>query len=189
MRDGLPSMKTATIPLEAALERLEVGVASVGPEEVPSHGEWGVIRLGAVTSGQFDSAKAKRLPPLLFLVLRWRSGRVMFSWFASTVLGNLWVPYAWLARFGLVSCCQTSSCVLFLQDTSWTHASSVSRSLLPAFGTRFCRASGVPVGSSNFLSQKLNQYLCRVRRWLSSGGSSRWSTPSLRRSMPSRRRS
>ncbi|WP_326742200.1 hypothetical protein [Streptomyces sp. NBC_01768] len=62
MREGMASMATVTTSLEAALERLEVGIASVGPEGIPGDGEWGVIRLGAVTSGQFDPVKAKRLP-------------------------------------------------------------------------------------------------------------------------------
>ncbi|WP_406307921.1 restriction endonuclease subunit S [Streptomyces griseoaurantiacus] len=44
------------------LERIEVGVASAGPEATPAPGEWGVIRLGAVTSGRFDSTQVKRLP-------------------------------------------------------------------------------------------------------------------------------
>ncbi|MEU9980177.1 restriction endonuclease subunit S [Streptomyces sp. NPDC050856] len=50
------------ILLEKSLVSLEVGVASVGPEAIPAAGEWGVIRLGAVTSGKFDSTQTKRLP-------------------------------------------------------------------------------------------------------------------------------
>ncbi|MFJ4337404.1 restriction endonuclease subunit S [Streptomyces sp. NPDC088915] len=50
------------ILLEKALVSLEVGVASVGPEAIPAAGEWGVIRLGAVTSGKFNSMQTKRLP-------------------------------------------------------------------------------------------------------------------------------
>jgi type I restriction enzyme S subunit len=49
-------------PLGQVLERIEVGVASIGPEAAPAPGDWGVIRLGAVTSGRFDSAQVKRLP-------------------------------------------------------------------------------------------------------------------------------
>ncbi|MGW7527065.1 restriction endonuclease subunit S [Streptomyces sp. NPDC054783] len=59
MRDEMSSRLRT---LESVLERLDVGVASIGPEAVPGSGEWGVIRLGAVTSGRFDSTKAKRLP-------------------------------------------------------------------------------------------------------------------------------
>lgn len=62
MSDCVSQICAPTVSLDAALERLEVGIASVGPEETPGDGEWGVIRLGAVTSGQFDPAKAKRLP-------------------------------------------------------------------------------------------------------------------------------
>jgi type I restriction enzyme, S subunit len=50
------------IPLAEVLDRLEVGIASVGPETPPGNGEWGVIRLGAVTSGKFVPGQAKRLP-------------------------------------------------------------------------------------------------------------------------------
>jgi len=49
-------------PLESVLQRLDVGVASVGPEETPAAGEWGVIRLGAVTSGTFRPEQVKRWP-------------------------------------------------------------------------------------------------------------------------------
>lgn len=48
-------------PLRELLDRLEVGVPSMGPEGVPNPGEWGVMRLGAVTSGNFDAQKIKRV--------------------------------------------------------------------------------------------------------------------------------
>ncbi|TFI23481.1 restriction endonuclease subunit S [Streptomyces sp. 4R-3d] len=48
-------------PLRELLDRLEVGVPSMGPEGVPNPGEWGVMRLGAVTSGNFDAQKIKRI--------------------------------------------------------------------------------------------------------------------------------
>ncbi|WP_329436432.1 restriction endonuclease subunit S [Streptomyces albidoflavus] len=49
-------------PLRELLDRLEVGIPSMGPEGVPNPGEWGVMRLGAVTSGIFDAQKIKRIP-------------------------------------------------------------------------------------------------------------------------------
>ncbi|MFI6081420.1 restriction endonuclease subunit S [Streptomyces sp. NPDC051217] len=49
-------------PLGSALARLEVGVASAGPEDIPGRDEWGVIRLGAVTAGRFVPTQVKRLP-------------------------------------------------------------------------------------------------------------------------------
>ncbi|MHC5259751.1 restriction endonuclease subunit S [Streptomyces sp. UC4497] len=56
------SAELRMIPLKQVLQQLDVGVASVGPEEKPAQGEWGVIRLGAVASGQFRADQVKRWP-------------------------------------------------------------------------------------------------------------------------------
>ena len=58
----MPGETWPEVPLAEILDRLEVGIASIGPETPPGNQEWGVIRLGAVTSGKFIPSQAKRLP-------------------------------------------------------------------------------------------------------------------------------
>ncbi|MDX2526787.1 restriction endonuclease subunit S [Streptomyces europaeiscabiei] len=58
----MPGEAWPEVPLTEILDRLEVGIASAGPESVPGPGEWGIIRLGAVTSGKFVPWQVKRLP-------------------------------------------------------------------------------------------------------------------------------
>lgn len=41
---------------------IDAGWSPTCPEEPPSAGEWGVLKLSAITSGQYNSAEAKRLP-------------------------------------------------------------------------------------------------------------------------------
>jgi len=41
---------------------IDAGWSPSCPEEPPSAGEWGVLKLSAITSGQYNSAEAKRLP-------------------------------------------------------------------------------------------------------------------------------
>ncbi|QGA52274.1 restriction endonuclease subunit S [Pseudomonas brassicacearum] len=41
---------------------IDAGWSPNCPEEPPSAGEWGVLKLSAITSGQYNSAEAKRLP-------------------------------------------------------------------------------------------------------------------------------
>lgn len=49
------------VPLESMLQRIEVGVAGGVQNKAPADGEWGVLRLSAMTSGRFTSSEAKRL--------------------------------------------------------------------------------------------------------------------------------
>ena len=61
--DGRLAGVKSFIPLRCLLDDIEVGVSVTGESRPPADGEWGVIRLSAVTSGEFDTRQAKRLPP------------------------------------------------------------------------------------------------------------------------------
>lgn len=50
------------VEIGEVLLRIDAGWSPNCPEEPPSAGEWGVLKLSAITSGQYNSAEAKRLP-------------------------------------------------------------------------------------------------------------------------------
>ncbi|MEW2606235.1 hypothetical protein AB0894_20775 [Streptomyces sp. NPDC047916] len=53
---------TPQVRLSSVLLRIEAGWSPLCESELPGPGDWGVLGLGSVTSGQFDPRSAKRLP-------------------------------------------------------------------------------------------------------------------------------
>ncbi|GHJ31591.1 restriction endonuclease subunit S [Streptomyces hygroscopicus subsp. sporocinereus] len=49
------------VPLGDLLQKVEVGVALAAQSQPPPEGEWGVLRLSALTTGKFASEQAKRV--------------------------------------------------------------------------------------------------------------------------------
>jgi type I restriction enzyme S subunit len=60
----IPKAMEAT-PLGKALEGIDAGWSPSCPEEPPSDGEWGVLKVSAITGGEFRAGESKRLPPEL----------------------------------------------------------------------------------------------------------------------------
>jgi type I restriction enzyme S subunit len=54
--------ESTQVPLGSLLERIESGWSPECEPQAPGAGEWGVIRVSAVTAGFFDPTQAKRLP-------------------------------------------------------------------------------------------------------------------------------
>jgi len=60
----IPKAMEAT-QLGEALTGIDAGWSPSCPEEPPSDGEWGVLKVSAITGGEFRASESKRLPPEL----------------------------------------------------------------------------------------------------------------------------
>lgn len=60
----IPKAMEATTVGEA-LAGIDAGWSPSCPEETPSDGEWGVLKVSAITGGEFRASESKRLPPEL----------------------------------------------------------------------------------------------------------------------------
>ncbi|MGA5548211.1 restriction endonuclease subunit S [Streptomyces pseudogriseolus] len=58
----IPAGEEGTVLLGSLLQRIEAGWSPACEAEPPGPGEWGVIRVSAVTSGKFSPDESKRLP-------------------------------------------------------------------------------------------------------------------------------
>jgi type I restriction enzyme S subunit len=58
----LSQIKSESIPLGDCLERIDAGWSPDCPDSPPAEGEWGVLKVSAVSSGVYKPGESKRLP-------------------------------------------------------------------------------------------------------------------------------